>query len=440
MRSPPNHPREAERLALLQRCEVLDTPPEQEFDRLVALASAIAGTPIALVSLIDQDRQWFKARHGLAAAQTPREVAFCSHAILGSDQTLVVEDARSDPRFADNPLVRGQPHVIFYVGVPLLAGPDHLPLGTLCVIDHTPRVLSGQVLEHLRTIARQVEILLDLRLRHSELAHARLELQRTAERDALHAKAAAQVEERLRDSLHRFDLVVAGAAIGIWETRFDPERWSTQITNELPFYWSRRFIEIMGYTPDEFPDRLEPWLTALHPDDREHTLAAVGDCLANGVPYNVEYRLRHRNGDYRWYHATGEAERDELGRPTRMAGSMADISARKQSDAEIHTLKDQLQDAIESLGAGFVMYDADERLVISNRKYRELYHIAEEFLQPGVRYEDMMRRSMSADPENFRSLVGDDGIEAFIKKRLLAFRTMQSNQQQKVGDRWIQVN
>ncbi|MEK7415425.1 MAG: ATP-binding protein [Planctomycetota bacterium] len=168
---PPNHPDEARRLSALRQYQVLDTPPELEFDDLVDLAASIAGTPIALVSLVDQDRQWFKARHGLGASETPRSVAFCAHAILNPRELFLVEDATRDARFADNPLVVGAPHVLFYAGVPLCSD-DGLPLGTLCVIDHHARSLSPEIQRHLRVLARQVEVLLDARRRERLLAIA----------------------------------------------------------------------------------------------------------------------------------------------------------------------------------------------------------------------------------------------------------------------------
>lgn len=132
---------EKARLGELRKYAVLDTPPEAAFDDAVRLASAICETPIALVSLIDESRQWFKARVGLEAQETPRDMAFCAHAILQPETLLVVPDARLDPRFSDNPLVTGDPHVQFYAGAPLLTASGHA-LGTLCMIDQKPREMS----------------------------------------------------------------------------------------------------------------------------------------------------------------------------------------------------------------------------------------------------------------------------------------------------------
>lgn len=131
---------EAKRLAVLRSLGLLDTVPEERFDRVTRMAQRLFDVPIALVSLVDEDRQWFKSRQGLAAAETPRSVAFCSHTIL-QDDVMVVEDTRLDARFADNPLVSGEPNIRFYAGAPII-GPDGMALGTLCVIDREPRSMD----------------------------------------------------------------------------------------------------------------------------------------------------------------------------------------------------------------------------------------------------------------------------------------------------------
>ncbi|WP_070106572.1 GGDEF domain-containing protein [Burkholderia plantarii] len=146
---------EASRLARLHGLNLLDTPDEERFDRIARLARRIFDVPIALVSLIDENRQWFKSCFGLAERETPRDVSFCAHAILSHD-ALVIPDATLDPRFADNPLVTGAPGIRFYAGHPL-ALPDGTNLGTLCLIDTRPREIDAADLIHLRDLAGLAE-------------------------------------------------------------------------------------------------------------------------------------------------------------------------------------------------------------------------------------------------------------------------------------------
>lgn len=159
---PPTPSNESSRLAALLRFELLDTPAEAMFDNITALAAQICETPIALISLVDAERQWFKSRQGLDARETPRELAFCAHAING-ETLFEVENALLDPRFRDNPLVTGAPDIRFYAGMPLADSEGH-NLGTLCVIDRQPRQLSERQKGALKLLAQQAINLFELRL------------------------------------------------------------------------------------------------------------------------------------------------------------------------------------------------------------------------------------------------------------------------------------
>lgn len=170
---------EAARLAALSECNILDTPVEKAFDDITHLAAYICGTPIALISLLDAERQWFKSKVGLDVAQTPRDIAFCAYAIKPND-ILIVPDALADSRFANNPLVTSDPYIRFYAGVPLVTPEGHI-LGTLCVIDYVPRELTPKQIEALLTLGHQASTQIQLGCNLAALERATFERRRAEE-------------------------------------------------------------------------------------------------------------------------------------------------------------------------------------------------------------------------------------------------------------------
>ncbi len=235
------------RLRKLASFHILDTPPEREFDALTALAQRLLDCPIALVSLVDQDRQWFKSAQGMGQVrETPRNQAFCAHTIH-EDDLLLIEDACADPRFADNPLVQGKPHIRFYAGVPLRPHhdgySDTLPaLGSFCVIDTKPRHLSSRDLATLRDLAAVAESLLR--------AHA------TAE-DAKYLAELAEERAEILDGQHRLLRQAEKlASIGSWRLSLDDGvlQWSDQVyvIHGLPIGSTPGLEEALGfYTAEE---------------------------------------------------------------------------------------------------------------------------------------------------------------------------------------------
>lgn len=217
---------ESQRLEALNRYAILDTQPEAAFDDLTRLASCICQAPVALVSLVDAKRQWFKSKVGLEITETPRDLAFCSHAILRPDELMVVPNTEADQRFVNHPLVLSTPHIRFYAGAPLVSA-DGSVLGTLCVLDNRPRQLSAEQEDALKILARQVMAQLELRLNLKTLEQTVLERQQTA--------------AALRESEVRLSTVLSAAPIILWTT--DSEgRFTLSIGKSL---------EKLGFQPSE---------------------------------------------------------------------------------------------------------------------------------------------------------------------------------------------
>ncbi|WP_412468312.1 ATP-binding protein [Pedobacter sp. KLB.chiD] len=169
---------EKQRLEALESYQIMDSLPEEDFDELTKMASQICGTPIALITLVDSSRQWFKSKLGIDVQQTPRTHAFCAHTIIDPTGVMVVSNAREDQRFAENPLVTGDPNIAFYAGISLLT-PEGMPLGSLCVIDTIPRTLDEQQLWSLKVLGKQVIAQMELRKKLSLLCETNRRLAET---------------------------------------------------------------------------------------------------------------------------------------------------------------------------------------------------------------------------------------------------------------------
>lgn len=333
---------EAARLEALRRYEILDTPPEQELDALVELAASICEAPIAMITLVDENRQWFKSVVGLDIRETGLDVSICRHAILRPG-LFVVPDTTLDPRFCDNPLVMGDPKLRFYAGA-LLETPDGHRLGTLCVLGHEARKLTEAQGNALTILARQVMTSLELRLARRRLRATLLD--RDAQDDALRANEAfLQIASRL-------------GKIGAWRVDL-PERkhvWSDG---------SRAIHEV-----DENVDlQLDRMIEFYVPEHRPIARRVFEACARHGTPFDEELRLITAKGRERWVRVIGEAIADEAGAMVRAQGAIQDITERRRAQVALRrqaTLLDKARDAI-------LVCDLEGRVLYWNRSAERLY-------------------------------------------------------------------
>ena len=302
---------EQRRLEALSRTDILDSLPEQAYDDLVALASRMCGTPIALISMVDRDRQWFKAKVGLPSSETPRDLAFCAHAILAPDDVFTIHDTQRDPRFVDHPLVTGAPHIRFYAGAPIVT--DGEALGTVCVIDTKPRTLDDAQKRSLQILARQAGALLKSR----QQAVAAI---RQVRRQELLTDEARLMQERGAELL---DLVLRGGEFGMWDLHVTSGQWTI----------NAREREILGLDESEATADKVEWRDLVHADDWPALNRALEDHLATGSShYACALRMRHRQGH--WVSILSRAvvvHKNAAGRPIRIVGTHQDITEREDA-------------------------------------------------------------------------------------------------------------
>jgi PAS domain S-box-containing protein len=316
---------EAATLEALRSLEVLDTAHEAEFNALVQAASLACGAPISLISLVDADRQWFKANLGLPeVSETPREVSFCAHAVLG-DGLFVVPDSSLDPRFADNPLVTGDPNIRFYAGAPIVVSGGHR-IGTLCVIDRLPRELDASQRAILQRLALAAGNALEGRRSTRELRRSKSFLDRTGR--------------------------VAG--VGGWELDL--------ATDELT--WSDETRRIHGVEPEYKPVLAEA-IDFYAAEARPVIRAAVEHAVSTGEGWDLELPLVRRDGRRIWVRAVGSVDAD-AGKPVRLVGAFQDITRRKELDLQLAAASARVLDLYDNAPCGYHSLDDQGRFLHIN--------------------------------------------------------------------------
>ena len=304
----PLPPDETARLQALRELAILDTGLDPVLEGLLGVATRALGCPIGAISLVDETRQWFKAVRGLALRETPREHALCAHAIL-SDELLVVRDARADVRFADNPLVLGEPGIRFYAGVPI--GTPRHRLGALCVVDRVARDASAAERELLAELGRVVDQWLAARAERVELADR---------------------EQAFRELAEQTPAIVYRAAL---------DRYSSIR------YISPRLADL-GYDPQAWVDEPRAWYEAVHPDDRPGVRAMLDELSASRRPATMHFRMRDAEG--RWRHMQNTAR---VISPTSgvdmLQGVMLDVTESMAQQDRLRMLSAAVDQAAESV-------------------------------------------------------------------------------------------
>jgi diguanylate cyclase (GGDEF)-like protein/PAS domain S-box-containing protein len=295
----------------LSELAILDTPAEPCFDEIVEIAASLCDVPISLISLIDTDRQWFKANRGLTSvSETPREVSFCSHTIKHAG-VLEIRDTKKDPRFATNPLVMESPNIRFYAGSTLRLD-SGVHIGTLCVIDHKPNQLTQGQRQNLQRLSTTVVRLLEARRLNAQLVC----------------------------SEQRFRALSSSAPLGIFSTTADG---SCTYTN-------RQWQHIFGISEQQAKGH--GWSQGLHPDDKQAVFSHWQRSAERGADFDRCFRIQHPNGKIVFVRAIARPVLDERGVVTAHIGSVEDISDKVVAEEQLHEERRRLNSIIEGTQAG----------------------------------------------------------------------------------------
>jgi PAS domain S-box-containing protein len=371
---------EPQRMMSLRKYDVLDTPPDQAFDDLARLASHICQTPIALVSLVDEKRQWFKSKIGMSAAETSRDSAFCAHTILHKDDVMEIRDAQADPRFVDNQLVTQDPHVRFYAGAPLVASDGHA-LGALCVMDRVPRQLTEDQLAALRALSRQTVAQLELQRQSRELANQNADRQwahTLLRQQFVRVSAGKQETERLlavaEKSRHALlsvleDEKLAGESLLKSEKRFRslfeyaPDGILIGDANSTYLDANESMCRMLGYTHDELVGKNATHIIA-GPETGE--IEPVLREIHSGANHHREWHFCRKDGSI--FPADMIAKQMPDGNIITM---VRDISERKRAEQSMLESAHFAQSTIDGLSTHLCVLDENGTILATNTAWRK---------------------------------------------------------------------
>lgn len=361
---------ETERLAALHRYKILDTPPEETFDRLTRITAAYLGVPTALVSLVDENRQWFKSRYGLDAGETPRDIAFCAHTIM-SNQVLVVDDATKDARFAENPLVTEEPNIRFYAGAPLCTR-NGLRLGTLCAIDYVPRELTGIQKKTLADLARVVVDEMELRLaaktaNEETVARKHIGEQLRIAHDELEHRVEVRTRE-LQESQARLRAIVE-CSPGAVVIR-DLSGRNLMVNKTFGEWYAVDRDEIIGKTMFDY----------LTPQIFDEIAAQERQVAETQKTVEAERRVTFQDGATRDVFSQNFPIFGPGGDCIAIGTIVNDISKIKQFETALRESEKRFRAVLDNLPVGVHLKDTDGRFLLVNKQLATWYGVAEKDL------------------------------------------------------------
>ena len=334
---------DSERIETLMSFDVMDTLTESIYDDITSLAASICNTPVSLISLVDDKRQFFKSHHGIDFNGTPLEVSFCKHLISDDKDLMIVENTHNDERFSNYSLVKNNPGISFYAGASLTASNGNR-LGTLCVIDYESRKLDSQQIESLKILAKQVVKLLELRKSKKNEKNQQKDLERKGK---------------------LLDNIVQATGIGLWERNFKDD--TINLSDE-----ALQIIGLNKLSPSHF--KTDKWLSFIHPKDLPKVKEKFSTCCNHdSEACEIQYRMKHTDGEYKWVHENGKVLTwSDDNEPLLMYGIIQDITEKVNYSTELERLKNNQEAMINSTKDFMWAIDLNLRLITANSAFHQL--------------------------------------------------------------------